>query len=288
MIDTAQILALTSAQFFGLALVLTQFGLRFRSPLQGAAISVPASALLFLAGSLFLVDFGQWNWRGFMIFAGVGCMFPVAVTILTFQSNRFVGPNMTGAIGNLAPVFAVALAAIIFGAPLGPVDAIGVLVIVFGVTLIATARGSSQGNWSRWALTLPLAAAFLRGIVQPGVKSGLAYWPDPFAAVTIGYVVSGVLVIAASACWRRPDMATADRRGLFWFILVGVCNGMAVFTMYAALARGDVSAVAPLVASYPLATLVFSALLLGRMTINPRLIAGVGVTVLGVAALLVV
>jgi len=286
MIGEAQLLALAAAQFFGLALVLTQFGLRFRTPLQGAAISVPSSALLFLAASPFLVDVENAHWRGALAFASVGCLFPAAVTVLTFQSNRLAGPNVTGAIGNLAPVFAVTLAALFFGAALGPIDFGSVAIIVLGVTLIATARGMTHGKLSRWALALPLAAAFIRGIIQPAVKSGLAYWPDPFAAVTIGYLVSAILVICA-ARWRgRTEPVSDDRRGLVWFALVGLCNGMAVFTMYAALAKGEVAVVAPLVAIYPLATLVFSALFLGRVTINPRLIAGVAVTVGGVAALL--
>ncbi|MFT6581932.1 MAG: EamA family transporter [Alphaproteobacteria bacterium] len=286
MIDDTQLLALAAAQFFGLALVLTQFGLRFRTPLQGAAISVPCSALLFLAAAPFLVDVSQGDWRGGLVFAGVGCLFPAAVTVLTFQSNRLAGPNVTGAIGNLAPVFAVSLAALFFGAALGLIDVVSVAIIVLGVTLIATARGMTHGKISRWALALPLAAAFIRGIVQPVVKTGLVYWPDPFAAVTIGYLVSAILVICV-ARWRRRDGAVSDdTRGFMWFALVGLCNGMAVFTMYAALAKGEVAVVAPLVAIYPLATLVFSALFLGRVTINPRLIAGVMVTVGGVAALL--
>jgi drug/metabolite transporter (DMT)-like permease len=61
---------------------------------------------------------------------------------------------------------------------------------------------------------------------------------------------------------------------------------LAVLTMYMALAGGAVAAVAPLVASYPVATLVFSALLLGHVVLNFRIVLGVAVTVVGVALLL--
>ena len=49
---------------------------------------------------------------------------------------------------------------------------------------------------------------------------------------------------------------------------VGLLNGLAVLTMYAALARGPVAVVAPLVACYPLATLAFSRLLLGAGSLD--------------------
>ena len=56
--------------------------------------------------------------------------------------------------------------------------------------------------------------------------------------------------------------------------------------MYAALARGPVAVVAPLVACYPLATLVFSRLLLGAGGLTWTAGVGVAITVAGVALLL--
>ncbi|MBT5109436.1 MAG: DMT family transporter [Rhodospirillaceae bacterium] len=286
MIDATQVLALTAALFFGLALVLTQFGLRYRLPIQGAAISIPASTLLFVAAAPAIIDFGQWDWRAALIFAAVGCLYPAAVTVLTFQSNRQVGPNVAGAVGNLAPVFAVAFAAVMLGAPPRWLDVGGIAVIVFGVTLMFTGPGARRGAWSRWALLAPLGAALIRGIIQPGVKIGLETWPDPFAAAFISYIVSATVVLVLSV-WRDPiGTFSGDRRGFGWFAAVGFCNGIAVLTMYAALARGDVAAVAPLVASYPVATLAFSALLLGHVTLSRRLVLGVAITVAGVVVML--
>ena len=288
MIDSTQILALVAALFFGLALVLTQFGLRYRGPLQGAAVSIPASTLLFLAASPVLVDFSQWDWRAALIFAAVGSLYPAAVTVLTFQANRQVGPNVAGAVGNLAPVFAVAFAAIVLGAPPRLWDVGGIAIIVIGVTVLAAGRRGSigGGSWSRLALLAPLGAALIRGVIQPGVKIGLETWPDPYAAALVSYFVSATVVLSVSL-WRDPvGPFTGDRRGIGWFVAVGVCNGLAVLTMYMALAGGAVAAVAPLVASYPVATLVFSALLLGHVVLNFRIVLGVAVTVVGVALLL--
>jgi drug/metabolite transporter (DMT)-like permease len=215
-------------------------------------------------------------------------LYPAAVTVLTFQANRQVGPNVAGAVGNLAPVFAVAFAAIVLGAPPRLWDVGGIAIIVIGVTVLAAGRRGSigGGSWSRLALLAPLGAALIRGVIQPGVKIGLETWPDPYAAALVSYVVSATVVLSVSL-WRDPvGPFTGDRRGIGWFVAVGVCNGLAVLTMYMALAGGAVAAVAPLVASYPVATLVFSALLLGHVVLNFRIVLGVAVTVVGVALLL--
>jgi hypothetical protein len=46
-----------------------------------------------------------------LIFAGIGCVFPVAVSILSVRSNERLGPAVAGAAGNVTPLFAVLFAA---------------------------------------------------------------------------------------------------------------------------------------------------------------------------------
>jgi drug/metabolite transporter (DMT)-like permease len=69
-------------------------------------------------------------------------------------------------------------------------------------------------------------------------------------------------------------------------VLIGVLNGLAVLLLYAALANGPVALVAPLVATYPLVTIVGSKLLQGKIEGGPWLAIGVVLTVLGVVLLL--
>jgi drug/metabolite transporter (DMT)-like permease len=70
------------------------------------------------------------------------------------------------------------------------------------------------------------------------------------------------------------------------FMLVGVCNAASVVLMYAALARGSVGLVAPLIASYPLFTLALGAVVLREERLGAPALAGVAVTVLGVGLVL--
>lgn len=277
------LLALAAAVFFGLALVLTQAGLRYLGPFQGACISISSAAAGFVLLSPFSIGFGDWDARSAGLFALIGCLFPATVTILTFSANRRIGPNLTAALGNLAPMFAVVMAIVLLGEAPETAKIAALIIIVAGVLMLYRTP-SLEGI--AWAFALPIAAAFIRGMVQPMVKIGLAGWSNPFAAVTIGYLVSMLVVLASGAVRERGWPVAFNRNGWLWFTAVGACNGLAVFSMYQALSHGAVTIVAPLVACYPLATLAFGWAFLGSGSITRQTAIGVGITVAGVALLL--
>ncbi len=104
----------------------------------------------------------------------------------------------------------------------------------------------------------------LRGLVQPLVKLGLEFWPDPLVAATIGYLISTVVIYLVRFA-RSTNKAQVSSSGGWWFAVVGLCNGGAVLAMYAALAHGPVTLVAPLIATYPLAVLVLERIIPGHV-----------------------
>ena len=286
MTGAAVVLAFTSALCFGVALVLTHIGLRYIPPLSGAAISIPSSTLLFITIAPIVLGGRPIVWAAVPIFAAVGLLYPAAVTLLTFAANRALGPVITSALGNLAPLFAVGFAVVILGEPLIFAHIGGLLVTVAGVVILSMTRGREGiAHWRSWALLLPLAAAAVRGFIQPSVKVGLVIWPSPFAAVLTSYIVSSLIIVGASRLQSGRFLAIAPLRGHLWFVLIGVLNGLAVLLLYAALANGPVALVAPLVATYPLVTIVGSKLL-GKIEGGPWLAIGVMLTVLGVVLLL--
>ena len=93
-----------------------------------------------------------------------------------------------------------------------------------------------------------------------------------------------IISALARAGWTLPDI---DHRGALWFAAVGLCNGLSVLAMYAALEAGSVTIVSPLIAGYPLVTLLLSRAFLGKEDVGPQLIAGVAGAVCGVVLLLV-
>ena len=187
-------LAVASAFCFAFALVITQFGLRTIKPFYGASVALWTSALLFLMTSPNTFRWEDWHSQSAIIFAAVGLVFPVAVTLLTFHANQRIGPNLTGTLGNLTPMFAVTLAIFLLGEIPHKDHWIGIFAISAGVTLLFL-NGKKRGRRiTLLALSLPLAAAAIRGAAQPLIKLGLADWSNPFAAVTIGYIISAVVI----------------------------------------------------------------------------------------------
>lgn len=281
------VLAFMAALLFGTGVVITQFGLKYLPPLSGAAISMPAFTLLFLLLSPFLLHGETVEWRAVPIFIGVGLVYPALLTTLTFSSNRALGPVITGALGNLAPLFSVALAVALLGEELHELQLLGLIVAIGGVFLITLSRASDKGDWRTWVLLLPLAAAVLRGVIPPIIKIGLAIWPSPIAAGLVGYIVSSLVVLTFERIRTGRFIAQGPIAGHLWFAAVGICNGVATLMLYAAVGYGRVSLVTPLIATYPLVTVVLSALILTHVRITAKLALGTLAAVAGVVLVLI-
>ena len=286
-LDGATLQALGAAFFFGTGLVLTNIGFRWIGPLPGGTVAILTTAVLFLALSPFVVDWAAWDVKGALIFAAVGLVYPAVVNLLTFEGNRRVGPSVTAAVGNLTPLFAVLSAIVLLGEAPGLAQAVAIGVILVGVSLMTVSRGrAGAAGWPLIALLFPLVAASFRGLAQPVVKVGLDAWASPFAAVAIGYIVSALVLLAVCGVSAAKPLRGLERRGIAWFTLVGLCHSAAIFLFYRALAEASVTVIAPLVASYPIATLILSRLFIRDTRIPWSVALGVLVTVGGVVLLL--
>ncbi|UYN94194.1 MAG: DMT family transporter [Enhydrobacter sp.] len=283
--SAAALLALAAALCFAVALILTQYGLRtvpsWRSPLYTIGGSMVAAWI----ASLVFVDWRGFDGRAAALFAAVGCIFPVVVSILAVRGNEALGPAISGAVGNVTPLFAVLAAVLLLGETLTWIQFAGLLMVVAGVALMALRGGAGGRRWPVWMLGLPLAAALVRGVIQPAIKAGLSLWHEPLAAAAIGYTLSAVVIVALVG--RRALAAgPVDRIGLLWFLGVGMSNGMATFLLYAALGLGSITLVAPLVALFPMVTVVLSYLFLRNERLHAIGLLGILVSVGGVVLLL--
>jgi drug/metabolite transporter (DMT)-like permease len=283
--EASTALALLASAFLGTAVVLANIGLRYLDPARGALVSIPSTTLLFWVLALFLFRGEGWNWTAFAIFAVVGLIFPALVTFLNFASNRLTGPTVAGTISSTTPLFAVLGAIFFLGESLSPAVIAGTAAIVLGVVALMVRGADRPRTWAAWVILLPLAGAAIRGGAQAAVKGGLVLWPDPFAAVLVGYTVSSVMIFAGNRAFVPSTHAFLDRRGIYWFMAVGLCNGLGMLAMYAALNNGQVSVVSPLVATYPVFTLALSAMFLREERFGPRVLLGVALTVAGVIVL---
>jgi drug/metabolite transporter (DMT)-like permease len=270
--------ACLSALCFGTALITAKVGLRSLNARSGAAISIPAATLLFVMAAPFALNLQGFTIAAAALFAAVGVFFPALVTLLTFQSNDRLGPSVTASISGTAPLFALAAAALFLGESISPRALLASCGVAAGIALVSW-RGADRASIGR-ALWLPLAGAALRGAAQVLAKAALLLWPNPFAASLIGYVVSSGTVLAL-----RGKSEPKRRSEVLWFVTTGVLNGAAVLLMYAALDRAPVSSVAPVVAAYPVFTVLLGTLLLRDEKPSARVLAGAGVIVVAIAFL---
>jgi drug/metabolite transporter (DMT)-like permease len=279
------LLSLAASVCLALGLVFTTFGLRTLSPLVGATYSVPTSLVLFLCLAPLMIDWSGADWRAVAIFAGAGVFYPAVVSLVNFVSNRAIGPNLTGGLGNTSPIFAIGLAILLLGEVPSAVQGLGILGVCAGLVLLALDKVRSHPSVRLMVLALPLFGAFLRGAVQPVVKLGYDYWHAPFAAGLIAYLMSSLVVWGAcmTAGQHRPEGA---RAGILWFMVIGFCNGLAVVFLYSALGRGEVVQVSPVVATYPLFTILFNRLIHRDRSMGARGFIGSAVSVAGVVAVI--
>ena len=282
MINLALLFAILSALCFGTGMITSRIGLHHLDARSGAAISIPTATLLFVMTTPFTVDLSAFDLAATLIFAAVGLFYPAMVTLLTFRSNEELGPTITSAISGTAPLFAMLAAALLLGERVPPQAAIAAIAIAAGVALLSWRPGAASGAISGSKLVWPVAGAIVRGFAQAGAKAGLLLWGNPFAASVIGYLVSSTAVVGAEQL-RHGGRRTLNRRGMQWFAITGLINGGAMVLMYAALARAPVSAVAPIIAAYPLITVLGSALFLRSEPLNRRIVAGAIITVAAIA-----
>jgi drug/metabolite transporter (DMT)-like permease len=282
---TTLLLAVASAGCIGSAHVPAKLGLRHVDARSGAAISVPTAMLLFAVCSPFMLELARWVWPAAALFAVVGFIFPAAVTMLMFESNDRLGPVVTSTVLCTAPVFALAAAVLLLGERVPGRAYLATLGVVAGVALCSWKSVRIDPRRLGWSLVLPVVAAAIRGCAQALAKAGLALWPNPFAAGFIGYVMSSVTVLAADRLPAGRRGRPVLPRGFGWFVLTGSLNGTGLLFMYMALTRAPVSLVAPIIAAYPLATLLASVVFLREEALGRRVIAGALLTVAAIVYL---
>jgi drug/metabolite transporter (DMT)-like permease len=111
-------------------------------------------------------------------------------------------------------------------------------------------------------------------------KYGLEELPVPFMAAWLSFCVSftGAVIIYRVRFGHLP--LRLPRLGIRWFSGTGICISAAILCMYSALSLGSVVTVSPIVAAFPIWTLIFS-LALRHEVFSVKQILGVIVVVGG-------
>jgi drug/metabolite transporter (DMT)-like permease len=264
-------LALLAALLFAAGTLLVKRGLQHADSVTGAAIQILVSFVLFSLAAPWAIRAADWLSPAVWIFAGIGLLRPSVSTILANEGTRRLGPTISTTMESLSPFFAVLGGVLFLAEHLALPTALGTLGVVGGV-MVLSARGGLPRSWPAWALLFPAAASLIRSAAHVGVKMGLLLLPNVVLSGLVAYGVSGVVALGLwrmQPAARRPPLTGA---GMGWFVLSGISNAGAIFALNTALMLGQVVLVSPVVAAYPVFTMLGSWLFYRNEPITRRMV----------------
>ena len=270
LIDQASILplflALTAAAIWGFNSYIQRMALDHTDARTGALLSVAGLAGMFWIFAPFVIDWAWFTDPAIFIFLGIGLLFPAAGQWLHIAALPKVGPAITSALGAFTPLFSVGIGMVLLAEVVTLQSGFGLTLMILALMLAAWSPKGLVRSFPLWALALPLGASMARGIAQPVTKFGLGVIASPYFAVMIAGSVSTLVLLIL---WKTyPGDRRINARGVRWFLLSGVLNGLGILVLNQAMMTGSLTLVSPVAATTPLFALLFGAVLfrLERLT----------------------
>jgi len=269
-----------AAVCFGGQVVVTMRSLTHLDPQTGSMISIGTCVVVFWLLSPFLLKAEYFANPGMWIFFVNGLIHPLFSLYLAYEGTKRMGPTVSSTISATAPLFATAGAVLVLGEHITIMLLMGTMATVVGIMVLSWRRQGPK-DWALWALILPIGAALIRGVNHNLGKFGLEMLPSPYFAVLVSFTVSfiGSVFIYRLRIGNLPFILPP--RGLMWSGLAGVLIAIGALSMYSALNYGRVVVVSPIIATFPVFTLVVS-LLFRQERFRLRRLVGVALVMGGI------
>lgn len=276
---TAIGLALLSAALFGAMAVALAFSFRRSQDAEAGAV-VTGLVALAVNGAFALASS---SWGGELWpFLLTGLVAPGGSQILYVRAVGEVGASRAAVVVGTAPLIGVTIALTALGEPVKPALIVGAVLIVLGGIALAGER--DRPDHLRAVGLLLAFGSVVFFATRDNIVRHLAGDTnvDPHVAAT-ATILTGSAVMATYLLVLRGRRMPADvRRALRPFALPGLFWGLSYVALFAALYRGRVSVVNPLVAVEALFGVLFAALILGRSELVGRhVVAGALLVVAG-------
>lgn len=276
----APLYALCSAFLFALSNHLSNMGLQGSDARTGTMVSIAASAVVYWLFAPFYMQ--GWYWLTFacLLFALVGIIRPALSSALAMASIQTMGPTLSSALTASSPIFGAFWALLVLGETLSWPIAIGTIAVIAGAVVAAWNPQGVKRSFPVWAISLPLAAAFIRATGHAVTKIGLGEVPSPSFAVFMGNSVSLATTTAAYKIQGRR--ISGDFNSLKWFVAAGIANALSIQFLNNALHVGTLLSTMPIVSAAPVFTMLLGLAYFGRETITWRTVATIALIVPGV------
>jgi uncharacterized membrane protein len=278
----AEFIALLSALGWGVNAILIRQGSRTASILSAALLSFIVTAIflwsyLALSHSIHLIAS-----PAAIYFVLSGLMQPLLTRVLSYIGIIRLGVSRSSSLRNTDPLYTVMFAVIFLQERPGYLIYAGTLFTVAGGWIVLSGRDEKGGFRFRDTL-FPLNSALLAAISQNLRKVGLLILPNPFVAAAITTLTSLSMLTLYLLISGKIRSCLPDRASLPFFGTAALVSIGAQFFNFAALNKGDVSIVVPLLGTTPLFSVFLSALFLRSLeSVTARVITGAILMVAGI------
>lgn len=250
-----------------------------------------ATLLTNVFNMIVLAIFGWWEYEpgeitaeGALWFALLGVTAYSCGRLVYYKAIAAVGPPRLMTIMSASPLLSLSLAVLFLGERPGPSVLGGTALVVAGVVLVSCEP--VRGRWLQPGILWAFASAISLGVSVFIRKKGLAATPNVALTVAWSNMVSLPIICALRFAAPPRLFAWGPPWAVATIILVGVLNSGNQILYNLAVISAEVSVVGPIIASMPIFSVIFTALMLRDVTrVRPRLVLGVCVTAAGMAAI---
>ncbi|MHB8565836.1 MAG: EamA family transporter [Nitrososphaerales archaeon] len=259
-------------------------------PIVGTYISIAVG--VFVSGVVVLAD-GQASAILFLttvaliLFALVGIFHFTVARQLSFVAIKNLGANETSAIVSTQILYSLVFAVLLLNEKVTLQIGAGSALILFGLLILDLRSGADKRKGSiKIGVLTALGTGLVYGLTPILIRSGLSLYHYYFAATFVAYVAA-MLVFLVTTNPRKmcSEIKSLPRPALLSFVLAGVFAASAQLFRFWTLNIIPVVIVAPILASAPLFTLIFTRKLAYELEVfQPRIIISITMIVIGTIA----
>lgn len=193
-----------------------------------------------------------------LIFASVGVLHFGLSRLLMFTGIRHIGANAWSTLTPINVILTLVLATILLGERVNSTELVGAVAIVLGASLIGTRESAVRraGSLST-GVTTTLFGATIWGITPILIKAGLTISPSYIDAIFIAFVAAVLFdAVLDNPLKALKTVRHSSRLMILYTIGGGALSAAAQTSKFAALGAAPVPLVIPIIATYPIITVV--------------------------------
>jgi uncharacterized membrane protein len=255
----AQSFAILAALTWAIGDSSARVALRTSTPVTGTLTLALVSLAVWGPVAWATFDRGEIQIRGLLIFVVSGMTLGLARNLLNTSFGR-IGLARSTTIVSSSPLIAVLAAAVFLGEGPSSLIYLGTLSIMSGIILLAWERRSAARTWSsvRHDFRFAALSALTYGITAVLRKAGVSLIPSLSLGLSTAAFGTLLLIAVCYPFLPRTERVQFSRNNFGYFLVSAFFSTLSHFAFFAALQRGPLFTVAPLVYTAPLFVLVFS------------------------------